>query len=262
MSRIFLLLSVFVLLGACSSHEKIRKKNVIPQNDLVSILEDLHMANSMFSLSYLREKYPGTDSISNYRDIFARYGYTLKDFNNTVTYYTDHLEEYVKIYDQVVKDLNEREGKIEEMPPEGTGKHFRKENLWNMNTEWHLPREGQRYKIPFSIPVAGPGVYTLSMRIRIGKNDGSVRPAITVYFWYDDGTDEGRKISRERKKLDKDGKIKQYMLAKKLTDPKVTHIKGFLLDDRNKDTLYIKHADVTDIKLDVKPLQELADSIK
>ena len=263
MRLLVFIMSWVLLLNACSNGEK-TKKHIIPQGDMVNILEDIHLANGLFSMSYLRKKYPGTDSISNYRDILARYGYSLKDFQNTVTYYTHHMIEYENVYDQVTKNLNELQEQMydREMQKAKMRRRKRQGNLWTMKTEWHLPREGQRDKISFHVLVNGPGIYTLSMRIRISKDDGSRLPFVSAYFWYDDGTEQGHRIYWKKKRLIKGNDFRQYILAKELKDKKVTWLKGYLLDDENKDTLYIKHADVKDIRLDVKPFHTGADTTK
>ncbi|MCD6201746.1 MAG: DUF4296 domain-containing protein [Bacteroidales bacterium] len=267
MRLILFILSWIILLNACSpGDKKNRKKDIIPREDMVHILEDVHLINGFFSMSYLRKIYPGTDSLSNYRDVIGKYGYSLDDFNNTIDYYADHLNDYEKIYEEVLKDLksmqessykSEMHGRGMRMKPRG-----REENLWTMKTEWHLPREGTRNKIPFSVEVNGRGVYTLNLRIRIGKNDRSRHPFILAYFCRDDSTKEENRIYWKRQKLKKTGdEYKQYILSAELKDSLVTHLQGFLLDDENTDTLYIKHADIKDIKLDVKPFYtEVADT--
>ena len=255
MRLLIISLSWIILLSACSSKDKEKKTIIIPKDDMVNILEDIHMANGIFALGYVRKKYPGTDSLGNYRDIFSRYGYTMQDFQRSLDYYIGHLKEYDVIYDQVIKDFNTLQESLynRDMLPEERRKMKREGNLWTLKTEWHLPREGQRNKIPFSVPVKGPGVYTLSMRIHVGRNDGSRHPYILVYFWNDDGTPGGHRIYWKKKHLTKGAEFKQYILSKALKDTNITYLKGYLLDDENKDTLYIKHADIRDIFLDVKP---------
>jgi len=269
MRLVLFTLSWIILLSACTAPHKRkgRENDIIPKEDMIHILEDIHIANGFFSMSDLRKEYTGTDSISNYRDIIVKYGYSPEDFKKTVNYYTDHLEEYEIIYEEVIKDLKEMQEKMyDNVMLTGEMKKKKKDgNMWTLKTEWHLPREGQRNKIPFSVKVDGPGVYMLSMRIRLGKNDGSRRPFISAYFWYNDSTKEGHRIFWKKKRLKKTGDIyKQYILSKELKDTLVTHLKGFLLDDENNDTLYIKHADIKDINLNVKPFDtgESADTTK
>ena len=107
-SFIFILI-LLVSTGCLPRYTKIRKKEIIPKEDFIPVLVDLHMANAMFSLSSLRRKYPGTDSISNYIDIIAQHGYSLDDFEKTITYYEDHLDDYEAIYAQVQKRLQDIE---------------------------------------------------------------------------------------------------------------------------------------------------------
>ncbi len=261
MRFVLIVFSWILLFGSCTFH-KSGKEVVIPKQDWIHIIEDIHIANGFFSMSYLRRKYPGTDSISNYRDVIGKYGYTMKDFYKTLDYYTDHMNEYEAVYEVVMKDLKEMQENTykEEMMPMGVRRERVPAGLWTEKTEWHVPREGQRNRIPFSVEVKDPGVYTLSMRIRVGKNDGSKHPHISAWFWYDDGTEEGHRIHWKEKRLVKGDGYRQYILSKALKDTLVTHLKGFLLDDENTDTLYIKHADIRDIRLDVKPFHTGAEA--
>jgi hypothetical protein len=240
---------------ACGGKEKKREAQVIPPDELVPVLEDIYLADGVFSLRYLRRQFPGTDSMSNYRDILMKYGYTVEDMKKTIDHYTDdnNMQELEAVYEVVLKDLRELLEKTfeeEHAPRPATDTS----DLWNLKREFHLPREGQRNKIPFAVPVRGPGVYSLKIKIRISTSDGSKRPYIHLWFWRDDGTKEGERIEWDKRRVPKDGRWHQFVLAKKLTDPAMTHIKGFLADDENKDTTYIKRVDVKGIRLDMRPL--------
>lgn len=252
------LLFLFIFAG-CTPHDesRIKKKEVIPEKYFVPIIVDLHLANSMFSLSSLRRKFPGTDSISNYRDVIAAYGYTLDDFEKTLYYYEDHLDEFVQVYDKANKRLQEVEREV--MGDENPLKYDygEKNNLWTGSTEWHLPREGKRNKIPYKIPVDKKGVYTLTARIRLYRDDQSMNPAATLNFWYDDGSPDGKWIPVRKQNLIKDNQVHLYLLSGSREDDKITHIRGFLIDHENPDTGFVKHADIFDIRVDFKPKQNL-----
>ncbi len=255
MRKAVVFLLVLVMLLSC--HRKGGKKvRIIPRDDLVSVLEDIYLANGLFSLSTMRNRFPGTDSLSNYRDILQKYGYTLEDLEKTIDYYTSEarLAELEGVYEEVVKDLStlqERSFEEEHLAPPGE-EPGPPGDLWRGDREYHLPRQGRRNKIPFTVELQGPGMYTLSLSVKVHEDDGSRRPFIHVWFAEreDDG---GRKLEWRRKTLKKDGKWHQYILAKKLTDPSFRYLKGYLLDDMNKDSSYIKQADIRDIRLDIKP---------
>ena len=243
------------LVISCGSKEKKEQGRVIPAQELVPVLEDIYLADGIFSLRYLREKMPGTDSMSNYRDILKKYGYTLDDLNKTIDHYTSdtRMNELQLIYEQVVKDLRDtlektfEEEHIQRAPTDTT-------DLWPRKREFHLPREGQRNKIPFNVPLRGPGVYSLTVKVKVAKEDGSKDPYIHVWFWKRDGTPEGKRIEWAKRRIPKDGRWHQFILARKLTDPSYTHLKGYLLDDENKDKKYIKRADIKGLKLYRRPL--------
>ncbi len=253
--RIVVLVLLAGMVVACGG-KKEPEGQVIPPDELVPVLEDLYVADGYFSLRYLREQVAGTDSMSNYRDILKKYGYTLRDMEKTIDYYTkeDHLEELKGVYDVVTKDLRDLLEKTFEEEHTAGMQGKQAEDLWVGPREYHLPREGQRDKIAVDIPLRGPGVYSLSLKIKISHNDGSKRPYIHLWFWKDDGTKEGKRIAWDMRRVPKDGRWHRFILAKKLTDGSMTHLKGYLVDDENRDTTYVKRVDIKEVRLDMKPL--------
>ncbi len=255
MRRCLVVLLVLAVLSSCGRGKE-EKDRIIPKEDLVSVLEDIYLANGIFSLTSMRKMFPGTDSLSNYRDIVAKYGYTLEDLRKTINHYTheERIEKLVQVYEEVVKDLStlqEKSFEEETLGPAGR-KHMGVDDLWVGDREYHLPRQGQRNKIPFKVKIPGPGMYTLSLMVKVHRDDGSRKPYIHV--WFSDG--KGKKIEWRKQTLRQDGEWHQYILAKKLTDPLYGYLEGFLMDDENRDGHYIKQVDIRDIRLDIKPLAD------
>jgi hypothetical protein len=242
-------LFVIVLGMACQhANEKVKKTDIIPKENLVPILVEIHLADALLQMSVVRENYPGRDSISNYQDILKKYGYTKERFDRTIEFYENDPEELNDLYEEVVNELSQLQSGIIQRTRQVTPDELISD-LWNQKTVWHLPDDGRINRIGFKIPVKEPGKYTLTATIRMHPDDGSIEPRVSAFFWFDDGTETGFRIPFEPSPISKDGKIRNHTLSLNLQDERVTHITGFLLDHNSRNGNWEKHADVLNIKI-------------
>jgi len=206
------------------------RSDIIPEEDLVPLLVDIHLSEGLLILSKVRKKYPGRDSISNYIDVINKHGFEKEDFDRTFNFYSNKPDELDEIYELVISELSKMEGRII-----GPARYIEeaasqmKHNLWNRKREWHLPPDGEKEQIDFNIPVYVTGTYSLSARIKMYKDDESVNPSVFVYYWYNDGSKYGFRDPFPEIKIEKTGQDSIYKISKMLTDPKVTHMKGSIL---------------------------------
>ncbi|MBA7516754.1 hypothetical protein ES705_08802 [subsurface metagenome] len=243
---------LFFLPFACSNPEKrIKRSDIIPEEDLVPLLVDIHLSEGLQILSKVRKKYPGRDSVSNYIDVINKHGFEKEDFDKTFNFYSNKPDELDEIYELVISELSKMEGRI--IGParytEEAARQMRR-NLWNRKREWHLPRDGEKEQIGFNIRVYGTGTYSLSARIKMYKDDKSVNPSVFIYYWYNDESKYGFRDPFQEIKIEKTGQDSIYKISKILTDPKVTHMKGSILYHKKKRGKWSKHVDVFDIKVD------------
>lgn len=215
---------------------------------MVPILVEIHLADGLLNMPRIMHIYPGRDSLSNYRDILKKYGYRMEQFNQTIHFYSNNPDELDNLYEEVLAEL----AKIET----GVTKSRRVEeteeietNLWNQKESWHLPEDGKRHAIDFSIPAKGPGKYIISATIRMFPDDKTRNPRVTAYFWYNDGTEPGKRILVTGTPIRKDGKPSVYSINMELKDPKVTHLRGWILDHSSRIGDWSKHVDVFGVKV-------------
>lgn len=240
---------VFLLVLACHhSQDRIKKTEIIPMEQLVPILVEIHLADALLQIPAVRQNYPGRDSISNYQDILKNNGYSKEIFDRTIEYYENDPDELNDLYEKVVSELTQLQSEVGQRSREVTPDDLISD-LWNQKTVWHLPDDGQKNRIDFRIPVKGMGKYILTTTIRVHPDDGSIDPRVTAYFWFDDGTETGFRIPFNASPITKDGKIKTYNLSLSLEDERVTHIAGCLLDHEPQSGLWEKHADVLFVKI-------------
>ncbi|NQU80830.1 MAG: DUF4296 domain-containing protein [Bacteroidetes bacterium] len=107
MNRFITILTLlFLFLYSCTQPEqKFHKSELIPAKDLVPVLYDLHLADGLLSLSEVRNDYNDMDSLGQYVSILESYGYSLKQLNNTIEYYSSDPETLDKIYEKVITQL-------------------------------------------------------------------------------------------------------------------------------------------------------------
>jgi len=234
--------------------EKISKRDIIPEKDLIPILVDIHIADGILGIPSILKRFPGKDSLSNYQNLMQSHGYTLTDLNRTIQYYSRKPDRLEVIYDKVQNKLSEMESEIRNQRSP-IPDFIKKDTLWNQKTEWHLPADGLQESIPFSIPINEPGIYTLKTRLRVFPDDESLNPRVTAYFWFDDGSKLGHREYFPAKKIPKMGVYATYTLSSMEKNKEITHLKGWILDhSTNKAKGWSKHADVMSITVDFKPL--------
>jgi len=244
-----------LLIISCSGiNKKIKKKDIIPEKDLVSVLVDIHIADGIFDIPSVLHKFPGKDSLSNYQDIMKSHGYKLSDLDKTIKYYSRKPDKLEIIYDKVQNKLSQMESEIRNRRYSDQNIPMN-DDLWNQKTEWHLPLDGKQNAIQFSIPIKNQGLYTLNAELRIFPDDQSLNPRVTAYFWFDDGSELGKRIFFASKKISKTGTFATYTLSQMTKNPEITHLKGWILDHSSKPTPgWAKHADVKSINVAYKPI--------
>jgi hypothetical protein len=228
--------------------EKIKKKEIIPKENLVPILVEVHLADALLQMPLVRQNYPGRDSISNYQDILKKHGYTKELFDKTIEFYKNDPDELNDLYEEVVSKLTQMQSEIRQFSREATPDDLIT-NLWDQKTVWHLPDDGRVNRIAFKIPVKEPGRYILTATIRMHPDDGSIEPRVTAFFWFDDGTEDGFTIPFKSSPILKDGKIMTHTISLNLQDSRVTHLSGFLLDHNPRIGNWEKHADILTVKI-------------
>jgi len=244
--------SLLILQFACSNpEEQIKRSDIIPEEDLVPLLVDIHLSEGLLILSKVNKEYPGRDSVSNYTDVINKHGFEKEDFDRTFNFYSNKPDELDEVYELVISELSKMEARI--IGPTRYNDEVVRQmryNLWNRKREWHLPQDGEKEQIGFNIRVYGTGTYSLSARIKMYKDDESVNPSVFVYYWYNDGSKYGFRDPFPEIKIEKTGQDSIYKISKILTDPKVTHMKGSILYHKRKRGKWSKHVDVFDIKVE------------
>ena len=75
-----------------------------------------------------------------------------------------------------------------------------------------------------------------------------------TYFWYDDGTKDGRKFNERVIYLRKNNRMERYTVTKRLINQEDAYLKGAFIAHDNTDSTFTKHAVIDNIFITYKPL--------
>ena len=219
-------LVAILLIAGCKRYEK--PEVLIKQDDMTRILLDLYIADGVLNNPAVKSDFSLSDSTENYMRVIEKHGYTMPEFEANIEYYFKaEPREYEEIYDNVLAVLS---GMLAKNIQERGVKNPRNKNLWDGKTSYRLPDDGTANPIEFSIPSQGPGKYLIRARLTIFTDDQTLEPRSNVYFWYDDGTEEGYRSGWDTVYYEKSSRSFGLELSKELNDTNVTHIKGRLID--------------------------------
>ncbi|MEJ8801891.1 DUF4296 domain-containing protein [Pontibacter sp. H249] len=111
MKRLFYILFCFSLL-ACGNNEDKTPANLLPQEKMVQVLTDIHIAEAQIESKIV---YPDTAlMVFNHqeKEIFKKHGITEQEFRDTYNYYKENLKQMDKLYEIIVDTLSLRETKM------------------------------------------------------------------------------------------------------------------------------------------------------
>jgi len=245
---LLIILLLFAMLS-CNKTTKsgIKQSEVIPEREMVEILCDLYLADGLLNYPPIRSDFSMRDSTDNYIDVIGKHGYTKEKVDNSMKYYfIDRPKKYAAIYDRVIEKLSGMEADVIARLSQGTDLN---RNLWNGERSYSLPDVGVNDPVEFSVRTEGLGEYVIKARIILYEDDQSIDPHSQVWFWYDDGTEEGVIIPWEKLDLKKNNRPEVITMKMELDDPRVTHIIGKFLNHTDQPGHWEKHAMVTNITI-------------
>jgi hypothetical protein len=247
LTRIMLLL-LPVIFWYCSGRDSISGKvRLIPEKELVSVMTDLYLADGLLAYPLLRNQFNAKDSIENYIDIIEKHGFTKKQMDKTMKYYFNQdPKKLQKIYDQVLARLSAMQSALETetVPPELQGI-----NLWNQKKKLSVPEAGAHDLLYFSIPVKDTGLYEISFTAIIYKDDKSLYPRTTTFFWHASETQEGVRNFWDNIDLIRDGTRHSYSVSRVFDDTTFTHICGWLFQCDVPPGSWVKHGAFSEISV-------------
>src|SRR5674536_806 len=110
-----ILIIISIMMGSCSGRKnKLDKKNLIPEKDLVSILTDIYITDGLLTVPNIILRASSLDSITTYYQVIESHGYTKEAMDRTMKYYfIENPKRLNKIYDKVLGILSEMESRVD-----------------------------------------------------------------------------------------------------------------------------------------------------
>lgn len=111
--RNYIIIFLVIFSFSCIKKDK-APEYVIPQEDMVKIIRDIHLTDGMLTVSNVRRDLSRGDTINYYDIIFENYGYERADFDTSIYYYSKQIDKFDEIYKEVLNQLNEMETMLKE----------------------------------------------------------------------------------------------------------------------------------------------------
>jgi hypothetical protein len=231
MTRIaFLILIVIsVMTGSCTSgKQKLDKKDLIPEKELVSILTDIHLADGLLNLPKVNLWASSLDSITSYYLVIEKHGYTKEAMDKTMKYYfLENPKKLNKIYDQVLGILSEMESRVEK---QALLEQARNSNLWRGTEFYSIPPLSGKESTMFDTTLYRAGYYSLTFSAIFFPDDQSVSSRGTVFLCSPDSLETGKRKYFRSAEYIKDGRLHYYTLFLTVPLNTIRHLKGWFYD--------------------------------
>lgn len=112
---------MLMLSAACRDTERPEPPDdLIPRDSLVLILAEIHMMDAALIAKNVHNPEMREQANQIYYSIHASHGYSRTQFEETIAFYAEWTEEFIKVYDDVQLELKKLEAKY--MRGESTGK--------------------------------------------------------------------------------------------------------------------------------------------
>ncbi|MDR2813786.1 MAG: DUF4296 domain-containing protein [Prevotellaceae bacterium] len=196
----------------------------IPERKLVKILAEMHLSDAVLEVARISSHTSWrSDSTAVYTAILDKYGYTPEQLYNTIARYGVSKDKATTLYDKVNKRLEKQQSsassKVEAL--------HRRQNRWTEKSEWTLPKDGNASRLPFSIPVEGPGEYILEATIALYNADSAHRPRMTLYLYAEASDSTLLQVERTVQRSEEG---QSYSLSIVNRDSAATHVRGYVFD--------------------------------
>lgn len=244
--RIFNILLLAILAVACTGRkEKAERSGLIPEEDFVTLLTEIHIADGLLIIPKIRNLYEQSDSIRNYTEIIQSHGYTMEAMDKTIRYYfIKKPKKLIKIYDEVLVRLSDLEAFYEK--DAGV-----ESNLWMGDSLYYFPSAND--SLIFDHKFESFGYYTLNFTLTLYPDDQSVNPRFVTYFCHPDSIETGKRDYYTSLPFMKDGRPHNYSFFRKPVSPDYTYLRGFFIDSGNQLLNVERHLKIEKIYLNFLP---------
>jgi DNA-binding transcriptional ArsR family regulator len=247
--------AVIIILLTSVSCQLGNKKYIIGEKKLTSLLVDLHLAEAigMQTQRGIIDDYQ-IDSASLYGSVFNKHGVTKAMLDSTMYYYSLQPEKLQKIMNNVIAELKHLEEDAELKMIEEEKRLS--EVIWESDSVYVFPQSGSD-RIEIDVPIKVTGIYTVTASVKLQPDDLSLDPRMTLYFYKFDSTLEGKRLNFPSVRfVSRNGEARVYYAVKDLDSLNYTHIRGYIADYSNLDSVFRRNMEVSEIKVTRKEKQK------
>jgi hypothetical protein len=223
----FIILITFsIITGSCSGRKnKLDRSNLIPENELISLITDIYITNGLMTLPNIRQMSNNLDSIGSYKAVIEKHGYTKEMMDITMKFYfINNTKKLIKIYDQVLGKLSEMESRYDK---EIAVMQSRGANTWTGKDNYLYPDLTGTESTDFDLKTGIKGTYILTFNITLYPDDQSFSPRMIAYTYNPAGNDNPERHYLPTLNYLKDGEPHTYSFTVTVDDPAL-RLKGSL----------------------------------
>lgn len=103
-------ISLILLAFACT--DRSRPEDLIERDAMIELMVDVQIAEALYSGTYQTKE----GNVLNYADVFnpvyEKHGVSRQQFEKSLEWYTQDLDEITEMYDEVIERLNRMEGEL------------------------------------------------------------------------------------------------------------------------------------------------------
>ena len=114
--RLFLLSILLSLLASCYSESdkkpEFDEKKIIPKEKMIEVLTDIHLVEGIIATTQ-REGVKKETYVTSYTNaVLEKHDIGIGEFEESIRYYTYHIEELDNIYEEVIIRLSKKESEV------------------------------------------------------------------------------------------------------------------------------------------------------
>ncbi|HKK41970.1 MAG TPA: DUF4296 domain-containing protein [Bacteroidales bacterium] len=237
--KLFTFILLLVTTASCSSRKnKLDRSSLIPEQDMISIIKDIYLANGLLNLPDVHHWYVPPDSLSTYRDVIGKYGYTKDAMDRTLKFYfVKDPKELVKIYDQVLGQLSALDSRVEKALNQEEAKAA---NYWKGDDPVLYPAMDKGDSSYFSI-IIKPGLYTFTYTMTLYPDDCSFNPRLSLWYFNRDSAGTGKRYFIPTLHYVKDGLPHTYVNKIIIPGKPFVILRGHIYNYDNYPASFHKH---------------------
>lgn len=239
---------LFILTSSCSDE----RKELLPEDQFMVILNEITLTNSLFDSFDAQERYVQRDSMDIYATIFSKYGTTRETFESTFEhYFTKKPKKLIKIIDSSIGQIESKEAQMNDITGSVT---TRVRSFWPNEMQIIMPDSIADDQSLFQLRTTNQGTYTLNFSITVFPTDKTINPHLSLWTVDADSLNNGG----TRRHLPniyylKDGCSYRYSIPIRVKETQRVIIGGDLYDSKGLAYYSDKRAFITNISITFAP---------